>query len=124
VEDVLPVLDDREAGGKRERTERCIGGGKDGTVCDGHEKELATEKRFWAEVNVGDGGYLQFVEGSAEARRTERAPRPQVPGECAEATTTARKCKQNIESKLGVLCFRFHFPSLLEYVMGVVHRVS
>jgi hypothetical protein len=111
VEDVPPVLDDREAGRKRERMERLIGGEGDGTVCDGgvHEEELATKKRLWAEVNVGDGDIAGW---SRDAPRRDGRRGLRVPSRgCAEATTTFRASASRTSSrvKCAVLCYTFAF---------------
>jgi hypothetical protein len=107
VEDVPPALDKREAGRRRERTERCIGedGGGVGDTREGGRGsgrgawrvEPATKERL--ERNGGHGGYRRLVEGCANAIRTERAPPPRAPRECAGVVTRRRRCKENIKSK-------------------------
>jgi hypothetical protein len=90
VEDV-PLVLEKEAGRRRERKERCIGGegagvgdvGDDGRVFGGGARGvgLATKERRWAKMNGGHGGYRRLVEGWAKMRWADRAPpRPRAVG--------------------------------------------
>jgi hypothetical protein len=109
VEDVPPALE-REAGRRRERMERRIGGGggvggesvgdvgDDGRGFGGAARgvELATKERRWAKMN-GHGGYRRLVEGCAKVRRTSRAPpRPRAVEERVGVATRRRRCRENI----------------------------
>jgi hypothetical protein len=113
VEDVLPALDERDAGRRREKMERCIGGGGEGEEVvgdigeDGKEfgggargVELATKVRRWVKRNGGHGGYRRLVEGCAKVGRTDRAPpRPRAVEKCVGVATRRRRCKENIASR-------------------------
>ena len=114
VEDVPPALDKREAGRRRERMERRIGGGEgvgegvgdigeEGREFDGGARvvELATKERRWVKRNGGHGGYRRPVEGCEKVMRTDREPpRPQAVEESAGVVTRRGRCKENITSRL------------------------
>ena len=109
VEDVPPLLDKREVGRIREKTERRIGEeeedvgdiGEDGRESGGGVRVgPVTKERRGVERNGGHGGYRRLVEGCANVIRMESAlPRPQAVKECAGVVTRRGRCKENIKLK-------------------------